>query len=318
MNNTIYLLSERFDYGKTIHADAGPGYARRHRWATAPLSALSEAARHGPVIIDNRVTEEETVELTQKIPKLRRHPIYVKVVDPYWECVRQPYYHWLLTLTHQANVCFVGPYQATAMTGLIKLISGPARYLQIPYAYEEDRELPIDSGRRKGFLAFTGATHAEFYPERVAMLRTLRRHWWTSRKVTILPHPGYPDIGQTSRHNVTGEQFLRFLAGHRFMYLEPSREGLEFLKYSECAYAGCVPAGRPPESFGSELRDLILTVDSGDIVSHLRALRSWTDEACRDRAQAYRKHLKAARSVQVIEEQLRIHWRSLNERLANA
>ncbi len=316
MSPTVYLLSERFDYTKTIHADSGPGYARRHRWTTAPLSALRSLAGNGPVLVDNRITDEETAMISSRLPSLGGLPIYVKVVDPYWEWIRNPYYQWLLSIARFPNICFVGPYQATAFTALLARLAGEHAYLHLPYAYEEDRELPLDSVDRRELLAFTGATHPDFYPARAAMVRALRRRWWATRGVKQLRHPGYPDVGQTAVHDVTGDRFIRFLAHHRFMYLEPSRDGLEFLKYTECAYAGCTPAGRSPASFDPELQHLVMPLDAGSLVTDLRRLRSLSPEACLKNARDYREKLKAVRSVSVVEQRLQTHWQAQLQRLS--
>lgn len=317
MNQITYLLSEQFAYEKTIHADAGPDYARRQQWVAAPLSHLREALSLGPTLIDNRVTAEEMPEISQLLPTIRRYPLYVKVVDPYWECIRQPYYRWLLALTRFPQVCFIGPYQATGITTLLRDLSRPDAYLHIPYAYEKERELPLNPTARPKCLAFSGATHPDFYPERAAMLRALKHHWWIARRVSVLPHPGYPDVGQVAIHKITGDHYLRFLARHSFMYLEPSRESLEFLKYSECAYAGCVPAGQAPETFPDELRELISPIKSSSLPGDLRRLAA-TPVAMREQtAQAYRDGLRRLRNPQTLNVALQAHWQQQIEQLAS-
>src|SRR5258708_7326887 len=318
MSQILYLLSEKFAYEKTIHADAGPGYAQRHKWPTAALARLHDAGTFGPTLIDNRVTDEEMAEISRLMPALGRHPVYVKVVDPYWENILHPYYRWLLSLTKLPNVCFIGPYQATGLTALLRELSRPDAYLNLPYAYESERELPLDPDGRARFLAFSGAVHPDFYPERSAMLRAMRRHWWAARKISVLPHPGYPDIGQVARHTVTGDSFLGFLAAHLFMYLEPSRDSLEFLKYSECAYAGCVPVGRAPAAFPAELRELVLPLESGSLRRDLRRIAAMTRVECRDSARLYRERLKRARDPHALTAELTAHWQRQVARLGSA
>lgn len=315
MSKINYLLSEEFAYEKTIHADAGPGYARRQKWPALPLSRLREATAEGPTLIDNRISVGEMAAVSQVLAALERHPVYVKVVDPYWEHIRDPYYQWLLSLTKFPNVSFIGPYPATSLTALLCKLSRPDAYVHLPYAYETERELPLDAGGRSKFLVFSGAVHPDFYPERSAMLRALRRHWWASRRVNVLPHPGYPDVGQAARHSLTGDRFLEFLATHRFMYLEPSRDSLEFLKYSECAYAGCVPIGRAPDAFPAKLRELILPLESANLRQDLRRLSAIPQSACVDAARTYREQLKRHRDPHVMNLALVAHWQRQLTRL---
>lgn len=318
MSKINYLLSEEFVYEKTIHADAGPGYARRHKWATLPFSRLQEAMAGGPTLIDNRISVGEMAKIDQVLASLARHPVYVKVVDPYWEHIRNPYYQWLLGLAKCPNVSFIGPYQTTGLTELLCKLSRPDAYVHLPYAYEAEKELPLDTGRRSQFLVFSGAVHPDFYPERSAMLRAMRRHWWASRRINVLPHPGYPDVGQVARHSLTGDRFLNFLATHRFMYLEPSRDRLEFLKYSECAYAGCVPVGRAPDTLPAGLRELILPLESSNLRRDLRRLSAMTPSACMDAARTYREQFRRHRDPDAMNLELVDHWQRQVARLGAA
>lgn len=316
MTEIRYLLSEQFPYEKTIAADAGPSYARRQAWTTHPLSELRALVPHGPVVVDNRATESEMAEVVRGATALPCHPIYVKVVDPHWECIRQPYYQWLLKLSRLSNVCFVGPYQPTRFTQMLSELSHAEAYLNIPYGYESAKELPLALPARRKFLVFSGATHAEYYPERAALLNALRRHWWSARAVTILPHPGYPDVGQAARHNITGDHYLTFLAAHRFMYLEPSRDGLEFLKYSECAYAGCVPTGRPASTLPTAARTALTPLESSSLKHDLRRLANLPIDECQHLAETYRECFRRERAPAALNRALIEHWQRQSDRLA--
>jgi len=318
VNQITYLLSEKFAYETTIHADAGPAYARRQGWTAAPLAKFREAVPHGPTLIDNRVTVEEAADISRQLPALARHPVYVKVVDPYWEHIRNPYYQWLIHLTRFPNVCFIGPYLATGLIALLRDLSRPDAYVHLPYAYETERARPLSADAPGKFLVFSGAVNPSVYPERSALLRAMRRHWWLARRIDVLPHPGYPDIGQQARHNVTGDRYIEFLAAHRFMYLEPSRDRLEFLKYSECAYAGCAPVGRAPASFPAELGELVLPLESGNFRADFRRLARMSPAASSEVAQRYREALKRVRAPAVLNVSLVTHWHKQTERLATA
>ena len=314
--NVIYLVSEQFRYENTIHADSGPGYARRHRWMVAEISKLRDVVRDHVTLIDNRVTPDEIPAIERSITAFPRSPFYIKVVDPYWECVQQPYYRWLLKLTRHRNVRFVGPYQAVGFISILTDMAGADAYIQLPYAYEANRELPLAEETKRKFLIVSGATHPDFYPERVAIIRSVRRHRWIARGVNILGHPGYPDIGQSPQHKVTGDAYVQFLSQYTFMYLEPSREGLEFLKYTECAYAGCVPVGRAPATFPSELKKIVIAWESADLKSGLRAIRSIPTTTAIDIARRYRYELKGIRDPEALNQRLIDRCRYDRESLA--
>ncbi len=63
------------------------------------------------------------------------------------------------------------------------------------------------------------------------------------RNFDLLEHPGYPNIGEQLRHNLIFDKFVKFIGGYKYFFVDPSRADLEFLKYTECAYAGCLPVG---------------------------------------------------------------------------
>lgn len=309
--NVTYILSESFDYDRMIHADAGTKYAERQKWVTAPLSAVGDLTANGPVIIDQRLTAEELnalVELIWKLPSDRI--LYFKIVDPYWECIQQPYYQLLLYLTRFRNIRFIGPYHEVGIIGVLSGLAERSVYLHVPYAYEPDKEVALNPEKRGKRLAFSGAADPTYYPERAAVLRILQRKWFSWGRVSILPHPGYPDVGHRQRHTVIGSKYIDFLASHWFMYLEPSRDQLEFLKYSECAYAGCVPIGRSPASFDPELASLILKMESATLKEDMTRSMVLSPHRLREHAQKYRDLLRARRDPDQLNERLHEHWQS--------
>jgi hypothetical protein len=312
----IYLLSESFPYERTICDDAGPGYARRHQWPTRPLQALAQVAPHAPVVIDNRLTQDELAAVGEQLPHLSRHPVYFKVVDPHWECLAQPYYQHLARLARLPHVFYVGPYQPTRLTGFLSELAGRDAYVNLPFAYERARELPLATGPREHLLSVSGAADPTYYPERAAILHALRRHWLARWQASILPHPGYPDAGHTLKHRITGDAYIAYLARHRFMYVEPSRDRLEFLKYSECAYAGCVPVGRAPATFEPELASLVLPLESTRLAGDYGALRRRTREQDNDHAREYRARLAEKRDPALLTARLVAHWEGASARLS--
>ena len=99
------------------------------------------------------------------------------------------------------------------------------------------------------------------YPERTELHSALRRQPLLRLVIRHLKHPGYPDVGDPVVHRHIGGDFARLLADYRFMVVSGSRCDLEFLKYRECAYAGCVPVGLAPASFPTELRESVLLIE---------------------------------------------------------
>ena len=131
----------------------------------------------------------------------------------------------------------------------------------------------------------------------------------------VLPHPGYPDTGQTARHNITGANYIKHLASYRFMYLEPSRDELEFLKYSECAYAGCVPAGRKAPTLPAIAQQQVQALESNFLCRDLQRLEALSVGECEQLAKQYRETLARERDAATLSRQLLAHWLRQRQRL---
>ncbi len=162
-----YVLSESFDYGRMICDDAGPGYVQRHGWLTVPLSAAKTIADK-PHVFDNRLANHELATLVEHAVAFPDSPLFIKVVDPDFEKVSQPYYQQMLALAAKPNVELVGPYQRTGITSLACSIAGRDLYHFLPYAYDATREQPLASVgiSRKRKLLFSGRLGVTVYPDR--------------------------------------------------------------------------------------------------------------------------------------------------------
>ena len=123
----------------------------------------------------------------------------------------------------------------------------------------------------------------------------------------MLEHPGYPDIGHEQKHEQIGARYVKHLARYAFMFVSPSRCRLEFLKYGECAAAGCVPLGVLPRGFPRAAAEAFVELDFSSTFrlerSVRRALQMPADEV-RDRARAYRAALRTARDAAALNETL--------------
>ena len=59
-------------------------------------------------------------------------------------------------------------------------------------------------------------------------------------------------------HAHVGKDYIKHLSGFKYMLACPSKFGIELLKYSEMAYAGCIPVGQAPDSYPEHIKDLFL------------------------------------------------------------
>jgi len=180
------------------------------------------------------------------------------------------------------------------------------KLLTLPYPYTIESEQPLRAetfNKRLDKAIISGSTGRRKYPARARL--HLRR--WISKRYRsgfdVLEHPGYPDIGEPLKHRHLFGDFVRYLAGYKYCFLCPSRADLEFLKFTECAYAGCVPVGVAASSMPREARELFLSEKS-----FLDSLRSQpAAKRNRDhfeRAQAYRQLMSACRRPDDLLEML--------------
>jgi len=245
----VLILSNHFDYDRMITYDAGPGYARGMEWESAYLRDLDHQG-DAITIIDNRLTEEECFQMEAAILHQQHRCFVLKIVDPYREeCSSHWYYKFLFRVGALPNVLFLSPYQPTELVHDLDEMTSRRKLIVIPYPFQERFAIQPSMAHRRHQIIFSGNDGRNLYPERVKFLRRVRRHpllRWTTQ---VLRHPGYPDVGHTPVHHLIGPRYIQHLSQFRFMFLSPSRCGLEFLKYSECAYARCVPVGVPPNSF---------------------------------------------------------------------
>lgn len=303
-----YLVSSTFDYDATICSDYGPDYAEHMGWDVAGLDDAESAISSYPVVlVDTRYDEAECERLKALVRAHRGTTFGFSVIDPFHWVVDRPYPSMLFELKHEPNVFFLSRYQPKEVVQDLIDGAGPEKLVVIPYAYVPPFQ-PIDGFEQRHWrLIHSGRHNASRYPCRQTIHRL---HKWIRpfrSYVDTLGHPGYPDAGETLQHEVVGDEYIAFLSGYTFMSVTPSRLHLEFLKYRECAMAGCVPVGIPPDGFPNALCAPFVNLSPGGPLSaafHLtRGLLMRRSEA-KDRAHAYRDAYRTHRSPDVLNAKL--------------
>ena len=142
----------------------------------------------------------------------------------------------------------------------------------IPNPFFDEFSIKKDLYLRKKKIIFSGKVCQELYPLRSELLNNLKYNPFLWNKISVLNHPGYPDVGENLEHNFIGRKYLEYLSQFYFMFLEPSRCNLEFLKYTECAYAHCVPVGKIPNSFTQAMKKSFFELDFSHLYSSIKRL----------------------------------------------
>lgn len=300
-----YLISSDLDYGQTISPAAGPTYAERMGW---PVVEFDEAEyRSGEwTIVDNRLSERECEAMPGIVDGHGESLFVFKVIDPYYEWCRDHwYYRMLFEMARKPNVWFLSPYVPAEVVADLDRASG-GRLAVIPYPYPADVE-QATSGEKRPKMLFSGGQHRAVYPFRYQFDRLAR--WWppVGRHVDVLEHPGYPDIGQEQKHEKVGAKYVAYLAEYAFMFVSPSRCRLEFLKYGECAAAGCLPVGVLPNGLPTDAAEAFVELDFSSVFqlerSVRRALQVPSGEVA-SRAAAYRAAMQRERSASALNATL--------------
>jgi hypothetical protein len=178
------------------------------------------------------------------------------------------------------------------------------RWVFLPYPFHEPRPVEFDPSTRRRRLLFSGAVDERIYPYRHAVRRKIRFSLRFRPRVAILPHPGYTDIGQRRVHSIVGEDYVAHASGFVFMFVEPGRDGLEFLRYGECAAARCVPVGKPPLSFSDDMRAPVLDLSLERFADDFRRVFATDDSELSARSAEYHTAMKKHRDPAVLNRRL--------------
>jgi hypothetical protein len=260
-----FITGENATLASLICRDAGPAYAKSLLLPCSGVSSLGEhATARDPVIIDNNLTADE-VRIVQEVMERQQAPVLLKVVDPYWVRGNHGKYksaYAALVETHCClpNVAILSPYQPSEWLKMVLEKFNP-KLLVLPYPYVAEAEQPLELtsfSARLDRAILSGALSGRKYPRRAMVYRLryiLPRY---RRNFDLLEHPGYPNLGEARRHNLIFDDFVKFISGYKYFFVDPSRANLEFLKYTECAYAGCVPVGTAAASLPVAAQQLVL------------------------------------------------------------
>ena len=259
-----FITGENATLASLMCRDAGPEYAKSLLLACAGVSSLRESASGDALLIDNNLTAGE-VAIVQEVIERQQAPVLLKVVDPYW--VRGNYgrhksAYAALVETHcrMTNVAILSPYQPSEWLKMVVEKFNP-KLLVLPYPYVAEAEQPLELtsfSARLDRALLSGALSGRKYPRRARVYRLRYLMPRYRRNFDLLEHPGYPNIGEARRHNLIFDDFVRFISGYKYFFVDPSRADLEFLKYTECAYAGCLPVGTPAASLPAAAQQLVL------------------------------------------------------------
>jgi hypothetical protein len=308
MSKTIALvLSDVCDHSKILVPDSGPDYGEAMGFEMVQLKDADwNASRLW--MIDLRLVEEEFAVVETAMRKNPDTTFLLRMVDPYWESAIDKI-NTTIVFRHitTPNVGYVSGYQPEEATALLaEACKAQGKLFVCPNAYDKRREVPLDESwfRRKRQIALAGAQNPKLYIYRDFLRRKLKVdfRWWG--KVATLPHPGYADIGQKSTHSIKGDDFIAWMARHQMCFLCPGRCHLEFLKYRECAYAGCAPVGAVPKTVSAEVAHQIVPLDWHDYRAKRDALLSMHPEKLYDRAIAYREGFARDRDPALLRDRL--------------
>jgi|688.fasta_scaffold131060_3 hypothetical protein len=302
MANITYFLSDKFNYRLMICNDAGPNYASSYGWRTEMLSSIL-TSNSDIYVIDDRIDSSEFSHVIEALKK--RDSIYLlKVVDTYIQSSKLDYIQFLLSLKSQSNLFFLSPYQPEEIGQELVVKHGLDHFIQIPYAYDKNREINFNLQQRKKRIVVSGNLAPVGYPFRSKFHKQTYHKFWSLFKTAYLPHPGYPDIGQKLNHGYFGDKYINLLSQHYFMLLCPGRLKFEFLKYSECAYAGCVALGKKPISLSDLPDELFFNIDENDIQGSVKKLFQISLQELEQMASGYRQWMRINRNPEYLNRLL--------------
>jgi hypothetical protein len=290
-----------------ICRDAGPEYAKSLDLPFSNVESLrANDLSPDAVLIDNTLNDDETAIVRAFIER-GTSPVMLKVVDPYW-CRgnsgkhKSAYSAMVESHGHLPNVAILSPYEPSEWLKMVVDRSKP-KLLVLPYPYVVAAEQSLT---RESFKArvdraiLTGALSARKYPRR-AMVYRLRFLLPSYRKhFDVLKHPGYRNLGEGLSHKLIFDDFVTFISGYKYFFVDPSRANLEFLKYTECAYAGCVPVGTAAASLPETAQSLVM-----DVHDFLQARKgAGSDAADFETALQYRTVMSKARNAEELRARL--------------
>lgn len=261
----LYVLSDIINYNLLICDDAGPGYALSMGWKYTYLHKLKLLDTKSVIIIDNRMAVTEIDRLKNMIIENPNNMFFLKIVDPYYDNTIHHYYRFLSGVSSVKNAYLLSVYEAQELAAELKY-KFKHRYIHLPYPYLKGKE--INTASKKNKILISGSLNKHIYPYRygiwIKVTRSITRLFFS-----ILKHPGYAELNSDKGHlhMIIKDNFVKYLSTFKYMLLCPSKCGIEFLKFNECAYAGCIPVGEAPDSYPQEIKQLFLPLRSSHFLS---------------------------------------------------
>lgn len=300
----IYILSNKFEYSNMITYDAGPNYAKGMNWPYNFIESINTDASK-VYIVDQRIREDECFQLEECISKHRNTLFIFKIVDPFYEhCKEHFYYKFLFRIKNLENIYFLSTYQPEEIVRDLDDLTNNRKMLFMPYPFRNDYVVSPSKARRTKKIIFSGARDPNIYPYRYKFAQEIKRNPMLWVTVHNLKHPGYPDVGQEQTHNYIGESYIQYLKKFQFMFISPSRCGMELLKYTECAYARTVPVGKAPKTFTKQQKEAFLELDFDRLSKSIFRIFSIRHDEIQAIADAYHLAMKTDRDAKLLNKQL--------------
>lgn len=267
----LYLLSDTINYNLLICDDAGPGYAHNMGWECIYLNSIEPIPDQTVIVVDNRIQESELNKLNALLIKYHHLQFFFKIVDPYDYNTTHYYYKFLSKISLYKNACLLSVYEARELTVVLKA-EFKDRFIHLPYPYIKDKE--IDTIKKKNKVIISGSLNQDVYPYRYNIWKKVTRSVSRLPFFSIIKHPGYRELNTVDNHSppIIKEAFVKYLSRFKYMLLCPGRCGIEFLKYNECAYAGCVPVGIAPDSYPEDIKDLFIELMPEHLMKHILSI----------------------------------------------
>ena len=296
----IFFVSCAFPF--VIYPGSGPEFGEAYGWEVRTLDELS-ATECDVALVENRLCQSDLVLLDRFLsaPNGPRFPVFFKISDPWMPCSRNKEVRYIFAKRDAPGVHYATVYQPAGPAAEFFASLTVSCVVRTPYPYEKRREVdrPMTDRQRRVFLS--GARRRKLYPFRETLFRRFSFNPVARRTLARLPHPGYSITGNLC-HDVIREKFVAYAARFTHFFLDPSRYGVELMKYLECAYAGSVPIGAIPESMASIVAACFARSDCRTL-QLLSAVRMPVDEL-EAMAREYRHAMRSARDPARLNEAL--------------
>jgi hypothetical protein len=309
LDEVIYLLSsDKKIYQKRTWDTAHTGVAYADSMGLKYNIIDFDKKFNGVYLLDTMIHESECLRIIEILNKFKDSIFLFKIIDPYFEYERGKHFFKLLfKIAHFRNVFFVTNLYPKELTQELNAYTNERKMLFLPYPYQEQKEIKCieyDFLGRKNKICFSGAVNDLIYPNRSLFIKKWKYNPLLWNKIEKIKHPGYVDSNDKQLHNVVGDFYVEYLSNYRIMYLDASRSYLEFVKFSECAYAHCFPIGESPASFDSSFKQYFKEINYSKLSSSIKYVLSINQKEQFNIAQGYRNIFKKERNKILLQHKL--------------